>query len=116
MSVLKSAVFPSFILILVGAMDCLTTVIGVMYYGAAELNPCMTYIVSSSIPAFILIKIVATLVIASTYIIAKRTLDSTPNKEMKFFKYFSIGMKVAYAGLAIFLAIVVANNLIILLS
>ncbi len=116
MYALKPAIFPSFILFLMGALDCITTVIGVMYYGAAELNPLMTGIVNSSIPAFILIKISATVLIASTYFIAKRTLDTAVNKETRFFRYSSFGMKAAYAGLAIFLAVTVANNLIILLS
>jgi len=49
---LKSDVFPSFMLILMGSIDCLTTVIGVLYFGAAELNPLMTGIVSTNIAAF----------------------------------------------------------------
>ena len=113
---LKSDVFPSFVLILMGSIDCLTTVIGVLYFGAAELNPLMTGIVSTNIVAFLALKISATFLIGFTYILAKRTLNRTLNKESKSFKYSSRLLKVAYAGLMIFLFIVIVNNLTVLLA
>jgi hypothetical protein len=113
---LKSDVFPSFILILMGSIDCLTTVIGVLYYGAAEMNPLMTGIVSTNIAAFLALKISATFLIGFTYVLAKRTLNKTQNKESKSFKYSNRLLKVAYTGLMIFLLIVIINNLIILFS
>jgi hypothetical protein len=112
---LKSDVFPSFILILMGSIDCLTTVIGVLYFGAAELNPLMTGIVSTNIVAFSVLKISATFLIGFTYILAKRTLNRALNKESKSFRYSNIFMKLAYAGLIIFLFMVIMNNLLILL-
>lgn len=115
MYMLKSEVFPSFFLILMGSIDCLTTVIGVLYFGAAELNPFMTGIVSTNILAFLALKISATFLIGFTYILAKRTLNKTMNKESRSFKYSNRLMKVAYAGLVVFLIIVVINNLTILL-
>lgn len=102
MYMLKSEVFPSFILILMGSIDCLTTVIGVLYFGAAELNPFMTGIVSTNILAFLALKISATFLIGFTYILAKRTLNKTMNKESRSFKYSNRLMKVAYAGLVCF--------------
>ena len=113
---LKSDVFPSFILILMGSIDCLTTVIGVLYFGAAELNPLMAGIVSTNIVAFLALKISATFLIGFTYILAKRSLNRTLNKESKSFKYSNRLMKVAYTGLMVFLFIVIVNNLIILLA
>jgi len=113
---LKSEVFPSFFIVLLGSIDCLTTVIGVMYFGAAELNPLMTGIVSTSIVAFSVLKISATFLIGFTYILAKRTLNKTLNKESKSFKYSNRLMKGAYAGLMVFLIVVVINNLAILLA
>jgi hypothetical protein len=113
---LKSDAFPSFILILMGSIDCLTTVIGVLYFGAAEMNPLMTGIVSTNIVAFLALKISATFLIGFTYILAKRSLNRTLNKESKSFKYSNRLMRVAYTGLMIFLFIVILNNLIILLT
>lgn len=113
---LKSDVFPSFMLILMGSIDCLTTVIGVLYFGAAELNPLMTGIVSTNIAAFLALKISSTFLIGLTYILAKRSLNRTLNKESKSFKYSNNLLKVVYAGLMIFLFIVIVNNVTILLS
>ena len=113
---LKSEVFPSFfILTLLGSLDCLTTVIGVLYFGAAEMNAFLTGIVSTSILAFLALKISAAFCICFTYILAKRTLNKTMNKESRSFKYSNRLMKVAYAGLVVFLIIVVIHNLTILL-
>jgi hypothetical protein len=115
MYTLKSGMIPSFILILIGSLDCVTTVIGVMYYGASELNPFLTDIVHTNIWAFLVLKVSATFVIALTYVMANRLLKSTTNKDTKSFQYSSKLLKVAYGGLVIFLVTVVANNLLILL-
>jgi len=115
MYALSSEIFPSFILVLVGSIDCLTTIIGVMYFGANELNPFMTSIISSSIAAFLALKISATFLIGFTYILAKRTLNKTINKESKSFKYSKWFIQGAYTSLIVFLIIVVINNLTILL-
>jgi hypothetical protein len=113
---LKSEAFPSFILILMGSIDCLTTVIGVLYFGAAELNPLMASIVSTNIAVFLALKISATILIGFTYILAKRSLNKTLNKESKSFKYSNRLINVAYTGLMVFLFIVIVNNLTILLA
>jgi hypothetical protein len=113
---LKSEVFPSFILTLMGSIDCLTTVIGVLYFGAAELNPLMACIVSTNIVVFLALKISATFLIGITYILAKRSLNRTLNKESKSFKYSNKLIKVAYTGVMGFLFIVIVNNLTILLA
>lgn len=106
----------SFLLIFMGSIDCLTTVIGVLYFGAAELNPFVAGIVSTNIGAFLVVKLAATILIAFTYILANKTLMKTQNKSTKSFKYSCKFLKVAYAGILAFLVIVVANNLIILLA
>ena len=113
---LKSDIFPSFILILMGSIDCLTTVIGVLYFRAVELNPLMAGIVSTNIVAFLVLKILATFLIGFTYILAKRSLNKTLNKESKSFKYSNRLMTIAYTSLMVFLFIVIVNNLIILLA
>jgi hypothetical protein len=113
---LKTEVFPSFLLIFMGSIDCLTTVIGVLYFGAVELNPFLAGIVSTNIGAFLVVKLAATILIAFTYILANKTLMKTQNKSTKSFKYSCKFLKVAYAGILAFLVIVVANNLIILLA
>jgi membrane protein DedA with SNARE-associated domain len=113
---LSSEVIPSFVLVLMGSIDCLTTVIGVLYFGAVELNPFMAGVVNTNILAFMAIKMAATFLIGFTYILATRTLKKAVNKETRSYKYSHSLLKVAYAGLVMFLIVVVVNNLMILLS
>ena len=116
MYTVRSEVLPSFILVAMGCIDCLTTVIGIMFFGAYELNPLMTAVVNTSIVAFLVLKISATFLIGFTYILAKRTLNKAVNKESRSFKFSSKLMKGAYAGIMVFLIVVVINNLTILLA
>jgi uncharacterized membrane-anchored protein len=98
-----------------GTIDCVTTVIGITFRGATELNPLLSLVVSN-IPAFMVLKLSATLCIAGTYILANKMLNKASDKTTKSFKYSSYGMKVAYVGLVIFLAVVVINNFSVLLA
>lgn len=113
---LKADVFPSLLIILLGSIDCVTTVIGVLYFGAAELNPFLTGIVSTSIVAFFVLKLTATFLIGFTYILAKRILNKSTDKESRTFKYSTRIMNIAYSGLTVFLIVVVINNVTILLT
>jgi len=115
MYTLKSELFPSFFLILLGSIDAITTVVGVMYFGAAEINPLMTGIVNTNIAAFLVLKVSATFLVGFTYILAKRTLNKNLDKDTSAFKYSNLLMKVAYAGLTIFLLATVFNNIMVLL-
>jgi hypothetical protein len=47
---------------------------------------------------------------------AKKTLSKTMDKESRSFRYSSRLIKVAYAGLMVFLVITVINNLVVLLA
>jgi hypothetical protein len=112
---LKSEMAPSVALMLLGFTDCITTVIGVIYFGAAELNPFLTAIIGTSIWAFLALKISATLFIGFTYVEAKSMLSKVINKETKSFKFSRQFLKIAYACLVMFLIVVVVNNFFILM-
>ena len=112
----NTKVLLSILIVLVGSMDCLTTVIGVQYFGAAESNPFMAIMVSTNIGSFLTVKIAATILIALTYVLANRALMGTSNKTSKLFKYSCRTVELAYAGIIAFLAMTVTNNLLILLA
>jgi hypothetical protein len=116
MYTVKTEILPSFLLILLGSIDCITTVIGVMYFGASELNPFMTAIISSSMAGFLVLKISASFLIGVTYIYAKRTLNKAMDKSSKAYKTSRKIMKGAYASLIIFLMLAVINNLFVLIG
>lgn len=112
----KAAMLPSVMLIVMGSIDALTTVVGVLYFGASELNPFLTGIVNTNILAFLGVKLAATFFIGFTYIIVKRTLSSASDKTSKSYHVSNWFMKVGYAGMILFLAVVIANNLLVLLA
>ena len=76
----------------------------------------MTGIVNTNIIAFLVLKVSATLLIGFTYIIAKRTIYKTLNKETRSFRISNRLLKIAYSGLTIFLIFTVINNLSVLLA
>jgi len=110
----REAILVSFIVVM-GLMDCLTTIIGVGYGGAKELNPAMAVIVNSSIGTFAIVKVAATMFIALAYIFARKILMYLSNKNDKTYAYSIKALTFAYVGLIGFLALAVANNLLILI-
>jgi hypothetical protein len=112
---LRKEVIPSLIVILMGSIDCVTTVIGVFYSGDKELNPLMAGIVSNGVGAFLLVKIGATIFIALTYIFARQVLMRMPDKKGRAFHYSFKFLTFAYAGLICYLFLAVANNLLVLI-
>ena len=107
---------PSLFLIFMGSMDCLTTVIGSLYFGTRELNPVLAGLVNSNIPAFVALKLTVTISVGLIFILAQKTLMKTPNKNSASFKIALRILKIAYFSIVLFLAIVVANNLLVLFN
>ena len=105
---------PITLLIIMGTVDCITTVIGIQCHGAAELNPLMAGVVSTNIGAFLIVKLVAVMLASSSFVLADKTLRNTQNKCTKTFIYSSKLIGIASAGVLVFLAIVVTNNLLVL--
>jgi hypothetical protein len=106
----------SLLLISVGLMDCLTTVVGTVYLGTVELNPLIAGIVNSNIPVFVLMKIAITVVAALVFVFAERTLMRTADKNAKSFRLSINVLRIAFISIIVFLAIVVANNLFVILK
>lgn len=108
--------FPSLVLIFMGSLDCLTTVIGTLYFGATELNPIISGLVNTNLPAFITVKLVVTFFVGLIFILANRTLMKMTNKESNSFKATHRILKITYFGIVLFLALVVLNNVLVLLK
>jgi len=104
----------SFFLILLGSLDCLTTVIGTLYFGTRELNPIIAGLVNTNLFAFVIIKLAVTFVVALIFVFAQKTLMKTENKDSKSYRIVFKTIKFAYFGLAVFLAAVVINNILTL--
>lgn len=96
-------------------MDCLTTVVGTAFFGTHEMNPVLAGLVNSDLSAFVAIKLTATVVVGLIFILAQKTLDRAPDHDSKAFQVAARTLKLSYFTIMLFLAIVVANNILVLL-
>ena len=97
-------------------MDCITTVIGILYFGAVELNPFLSSVLSTNIEAFVILKVATTIFVCLTLVQARRVLLKSSDQTSVAFVRAKKLVKVATAGVLVFLFLVVANNLIVLAS
>ena len=113
---MKTRTYPTLLLALMGSMDCVTTVIGILYFGAVELNPFISGIVSTNLPAFVALKLTSTVFVCLIFVQAEKILLKTKDKTTKAFTWTRRLLKVAYAGVIVFLIVTVANNAIVLMN
>ncbi len=106
--------YPTLLVVLMGSIDCITTVIGTLYFGAVELNPFIAGVVSTSLAAFVVLKLTTTVMVCLIFFQAEKILMRTQDKTSKAFSLTRKLLKVAYAGVIVFLVVVVANNSIVL--
>ena len=108
--------YQTLLLVLMGSIDCLTTVIGVLYFGAVELNPLIAGVVSMNLPAFIILKLTATVFVYLIFNRAEKILITAENKTARAFNYTHKLLNLTKMGIIAFLIVVVANNIIVLVN
>jgi hypothetical protein len=96
-----------------GSMDWLTTIIGILYFGAVEGNPFIADITRTSIPEFTAIKLSTTVFVGLLFCIADRILLRTQDKNSRSFRFTRLTLRGAYIAATVFLLIAVLNNLIV---
>lgn len=107
--------FASVMLIFMGSMDCLTTVIGTVYFGTQELNPLIAGLVDSNLLAFVVLKLAVTFCVGIIFVLAEKALNNSNSAHDRSFKVAYITLRVASIGIVLFLFLVVLNNIIVLL-
>ncbi len=110
---MKMSAYPA-LLFLMGSIDCITTVIGIPYFGAIELNPLISGIVNTNLPAFVALKLITTGFVCLIFVNTEKILMKTKDKTTRTFSLTYKLLKVSYAGVILFLAVVVTNNAIVL--
>jgi len=105
---------PSFALIFAGSMDCLTTVIGILFFGAVESNPFLSSMTSANLLLFTIMKLTSTLFVGAMFHQANKVLNQTEDKSTKSFKRTRSMLRGAYVGATCILLIAVANNVVTL--
>ena len=112
----RTIAFPSVLIVLMGTIDCVTTIIGMLYFGAVEVNPLMAGVASTSLAAFTLVKMITTLVIGLIFYQTDRFLKNSVDKTGKMFVWANRFLKVSCLGVIVFLGVVISNNIYVLLS
>jgi hypothetical protein len=115
-SMLRIKAIPSLSLILMGSIDWLTTVIGIVYFGAIEGNPFLADITQTSLPLFTLIKLFTTVIVGLLFYNAEKTLLKISDKSTRSFKYARIILRAAYVVATAILLFAVLNNLIVVIN
>jgi hypothetical protein len=113
---LRVKAVPSLALVLVGSMDCLTTIIGIACFGAVESNPFIAGIAGTSLTAFTVIKLSTTMVMGLLFYQGERMLLGTQDKTSRSFQCTRIMLRGACIAATVFLLIAVVNNLIVVAS
>jgi hypothetical protein len=111
-----SKAFPSLLIVLLGTIDCATTIIGILYFGAVEQNPVMSGVVGASLGAFTMLKMGTTLAVGLIFFQVDKILMKTPDKNSKSFIWTNRLLKVSLVGVGAFFSIVVLNNIIVLMN
>jgi hypothetical protein len=97
-------------------MDWLTTVIGIVYFGAIEGNPFLSEIARTNLPVFTAIKLGTAFFVAFMFNLAERALSQSPDKSSRAFVSARYLLRGAYAASMAFLLFAVINNVMIVVS
>ncbi len=97
-----------------GSMDCLTTVIGTLYFGTVELNPLLADMVNTNLPLFVAVKLAITVCVGLLFVQAEKTLMKVKDRTAKSFIFTHKFLQLSYGGIVLFLVIVVTNNILVL--
>jgi hypothetical protein len=99
-----------------GSMDWLTTIIGIVYFGAVESNPFMAGLTSTSLITFTAVKLATTLFVALLFYKAEKNLLVAPDKTSRSFMLTRIVLRAAYLIATAMLLAAVVNNLLVVVK
>ena len=102
------------LLALMGVLDCITTVVGILFFGAFEKNPLMASLIQTNLSAFITIKLAATACVYLSFFQANRLIGTIKDKTSRAFRYSNRLLNVTLFGLIGFAIMTVANNSIVI--
>jgi hypothetical protein len=99
------------LLVLMGSLDWLTTIIGIVWFGAVEGNPFLAGLAITNLPAFTVIKLGTAVFIGFLFYQADKTLNSAANQGSKAAKRVRLLLKAAYSVSLVFLMFAVLSNI-----
>ena len=96
--------------VVLGTIDCLTTVIGISYLGAVEENPVIAGVAMTNLPLFTVIKLASTLAVGLMVYLAEKSLQAVEDKKSRAYRFISVAIRVICVAGIVFLCVVVLNN------
>ena len=100
----------SSLLVLMGSLDCLTTIIGIVGFGAVEGNPVLGGLARSNLAVFTAIRLGSAFLVGLLFYLAEKSLNHVGTPDSRDVKLVRIIVNAAYAVSVGFLAFVVLNN------
>lgn len=98
-----------------GSIDFLTTVVGAMFFVVRKANPVLAGLVSSHLSGFVVMKFAVTVTVSLIFVLAQKRLMRTSNQSNNAYKIALRILKMAYFTIILFLALAVANNILVLM-
>jgi hypothetical protein len=109
----KISPYPSLAVFFMGYADWLTTIIGIVYFGAVEVNPLFAYMTETNLVGFTVVKLNATIFMGVLCFMGERMLQRLEDKNSKSFLYSRIILRAGYLITISFLLVTILNNLIV---
>ena len=103
----------SSLLILMGSLDWLTTIVGIIFFGAVEGNPFLAGFANSNLPAFTATKLGTAFFVGFLFYQAYKTLNHMENKSSRGFVLTRYVLMGAYLASVIILLFAVLNNVLL---
>ena len=99
------------LLVLLGSLDWLTTIVGIVYFGAVEANPFLAELARSNLPVLTIVKLGTAIFVGFLFYQAERTLRRASNQNGKSFEVVRFTHRAACFSSIAFLLFAVLNNI-----
>jgi hypothetical protein len=97
-----------------GYVDWLITIVGIVYFGAVEVNPLLADIARTNLVAFTVIKLATTIFVGLLYYLGERMLQRLKDTKSKSFLCTRIILRAGYVITTAVLLAAILNNLLVL--
>jgi Na+/H+ antiporter NhaD/arsenite permease-like protein len=106
--------FPSLTLVLMGYMDWFTTIIGIAYFGAVEINPLMAELTQTNLAAFTAVKLTSSIFVGLLYYQGEKMLQRLEEKKSKSFLRARTILRTGFVVATVVLLSAVINNIFVI--
>jgi len=96
-----------------GYVDWLTTIIGIAYFGAVEVNPFLAELTRTNLVAFTALKLTAAMFVGLLSYQGERMLQRLKDKNSKYFLRARFALRAGYIIVSTVLLFTILNNLIV---